>query len=206
MRDTLSVRNRGITSRSKRCSTSVSSMSSSNRGSEPATTSAITALFSRAASHPASACCRVETTQPRDDDFGGQEIFLDEAAQTLGYALLVLRNDGGVRDRDPARVPEQCDDGIPVRNRTDRTRLGKSTRPREPRMLAPARPRRRSAARSSPRADRSPSCACASSRTSFLSAVGSISAAGHPVAPRHETQLASCRRNRSPRERLLSPA
>ncbi len=78
--------------------------------------------------------CRVEATQSADDDFGGQEVLLDEATQTLGDALLVLGDDGRVRDRDSARVPEQRNYGIPVRNRTDRTRLGKRTRPLQPRM------------------------------------------------------------------------
>ena len=150
---------------SKKCSTSVRPCRQAIRGSEPATTSAITALFSALPSHPASASAACETTRSRGDDFGCQEVLLDKAAQTLGDALLVPRNDGRVQDQDPARV-----------SGTTRRRAYQGLQSvvhrqylvlRQKHVATPTTDRlawqttQASSSAIMPRANRSPSCACA---------------------------------------------
>jgi len=57
-------------------------------------------------------------------DLGGEEVLLDEAGQTLADLVLLARDDGGVRDRDPQRMAEQRSDGEPVGEPADHRRLG----------------------------------------------------------------------------------
>ena len=52
-----------------------------------------------------------------------EEIGADEGRQVLADPILVARDDRGVRDRQPERMPEQRDDREPVGDRADHRRL-----------------------------------------------------------------------------------
>ena len=56
----------------------------------------------------------IDFPQARLDRLRRQEIRLDEFAERIGDALVVARNDGGVRDRQAEWPAEQGDDGVPV--------------------------------------------------------------------------------------------
>src|SRR5919201_3299691 len=67
------------------------------------------------------------------DDLARQEVALHEAAEAPPDAVLARRDDGGVRDRDAERVPEERGDGEPVGEPADHRRLGGSAHGAEPR-------------------------------------------------------------------------
>ena len=96
--------------------------------------------------------------------FRRQEIHLDEAAEIVGDAVLVLRDDRGVRDRQAERPPEQRHHRIPVGEAADGRGLGEGGDEAEPRparlrsALPPQRRRRRA------RAPRSRRTWCAGAR------------------------------------------
>ena len=56
---------------------------------------------------------------------GGQEIVLEKHRQRVADAILVARDDRGVRDRQAERMAEQRGDREPVREATDHRRFGK---------------------------------------------------------------------------------
>ncbi len=58
------------------------------------------------------------------DDGPGQEVLLHERAEAGADLVLLARDDRGVRDRQPHRVPEQCGDGEPVGQCADHRGLG----------------------------------------------------------------------------------
>ena len=61
-----------------------------------------------------------------------EEILLEEIGQRLADAILVARDDRGVRDRQAERVAEQRGDREPVGQPADHPRLGERLDPREP--------------------------------------------------------------------------
>jgi hypothetical protein len=69
---------------------------------------------------------------------GRKEILLHEAAETLADAILVVRNDRGVRNRQSQRTAKQGDDGEPIRDRADHSRLGEGLEPCRPWMRGKA--------------------------------------------------------------------
>ena len=55
----------------------------------------------------------------------GEEVPAQEPGHGVGDPVLVARNDGGMRDRQPERVPEQGGDREPVGQPADHRRFGK---------------------------------------------------------------------------------
>ena len=74
----------------------------------------------------------IDLAQPCLDRLGRQEVGLDELAQRIGDALVVARDDGGVRDRQPERPAEQRHHGVPVGEAAHgrRRREGRDVAPR----------------------------------------------------------------------------
>jgi hypothetical protein len=66
----------------------------------------------------------VDLAELRLDRLGSQEIGLDEGAEIVGDALVVARDDGGVRDRQAERPAEQRHHRVPVREAADRRGRG----------------------------------------------------------------------------------
>src|SRR6266540_3273537 len=66
----------------------------------------------------------VQAAQLANDHLAGQEVLLDELAQALAQRVLLVRDDRGVRDGYPHRVPEQRGDREPVGQRAHHGRLG----------------------------------------------------------------------------------
>src|SRR3546814_2475987 len=67
--------------------------------------------------------------QPVGDQPGLQEVALDEAAETDADALLVARDDRGMRDRQAERPAEQGGDREPVGPTADQRRLRAGAHP-----------------------------------------------------------------------------
>ncbi len=61
---------------------------------------------------------------PLADDVLGEEVLAEERLQVAGDVVLALRDDRGVRDRQPERMPEQGGDREPVGQGADHRRLG----------------------------------------------------------------------------------
>ena len=61
--------------------------------------------------------------EPLTEHVVGEEVLLDELAETAPDLVLALRDDRGVRDRDAERMPEQRGHGEPISQRTDHRRL-----------------------------------------------------------------------------------
>jgi hypothetical protein len=78
-------------------------------------------LVRNLAGHP----CDIQPTHPPRDHGGGQEIVLQELSQRGADPVLVLGDDGGVRDRQAERMPEQGGDREPVGEAADHRRLRK---------------------------------------------------------------------------------
>ena len=72
------------------------------------------------------------------DDGAGQEVLLHEGAQARADLVLLARDDRGVRDRQPERVPEQRGDGEPVGQRADHRGLGGGPHVADPGAGVPA--------------------------------------------------------------------
>ena len=83
-----------------------------------------------AADHPR----RIQPLQPPRHDLGGQEIGAQECRHAVGDAILVGRDDRGVRDRQAQRMAEQRGYRKPVGQSADHRRLGKGGK------IAPRRP------------------------------------------------------------------
>ena len=62
---------------------------------------------------------QVEPAQHAGDLPGGHHVVGDEAAQRAAQTLLLMRDDGGVRDRNAERMAEQRGDGEPVGDPAD---------------------------------------------------------------------------------------
>ena len=77
-----------------------------------------------------------QPVQPRRDHLARQEVVLHEPAKAAADAVLAARDDRGVRDRNPERVPEQRCDREPVRETADHRRLGRRANEPEPRELS----------------------------------------------------------------------
>jgi hypothetical protein len=82
----------------------------------------------------------------RRPELGGQdirreEVVLHEVAETPADPVLPAWNDGGMRDRDTQRVPEQRGDGEPVRNAADHRCLGGGPDVAQPGVPGLERPR-----------------------------------------------------------------
>ncbi len=69
---------------------------------------------------------------PAADDVRRQEVRRDEVLQGAAEGVLAGRDQRGVRDRQPERVPEQGGDGEPVGRRADRRRLARGVDEPEP--------------------------------------------------------------------------
>ena len=67
---------------------------------------------------------QVEARQHAGDLVGGEHVGGDEAAEGGAETLLLVGDDGGVRDRDAERVAEQRGDREPVGDAADEARLG----------------------------------------------------------------------------------
>ena len=65
----------------------------------------------------------VHRPHPPRDHLGGEEIVAQELRHGVGDAVLVFRDDRGVRDRQSQRAAKQCGDGEPVRQPADHRRL-----------------------------------------------------------------------------------
>ena len=76
----------------------------------------------------------VDVAHPPRDHRRDQEIFLEEIGQRLADAVLVARDDRGVRDRQAERVAEQGGDREPVGQAADHRRLGERLDLAEPRV------------------------------------------------------------------------
>ena len=83
-------------------------------GSIRITKAASAALRSRSAEPGRHVRGEVDLAQLLLDRLGRQEVGLDEAAEIVGDALMVARDDGGVRNRQAERPAEQRHHGIPV--------------------------------------------------------------------------------------------
>ena len=79
-----------------------------------------------AAPATSSRCIRRATTD------GNQEILLEEVGERLADAVLVARDDRGVRDRQAERVAEQGGDREPVGEAADHRRFGEGLDVGEP--------------------------------------------------------------------------
>ena len=71
----------------------------------------------------------VDVAHPPRDHRRDQEILLEEGGQRLADAVLVARDDRGVRDRQAERVAEQGGDREPVGQAADHRRLGEGLDP-----------------------------------------------------------------------------
>ena len=78
--------------------------------------------FGQPLARPAAGPARV--AEPLADDLGGEEVLADEASQPFADLVLLARDDRGVRDRQPQRVPEQRGHREPVGEAADHGRLG----------------------------------------------------------------------------------
>ena len=67
---------------------------------------------------------RRRVAHPPRDHRGDQEILLEEAGERLADAVLVARDDRGVRDRQAERMAEQGGHREPVGEAADHRRLG----------------------------------------------------------------------------------
>ena len=67
---------------------------------------------------------QVEAGQHTRDLVGGEHVGGDEAAERGAEPLLLVRDDGGVRDRDAERMAEQRGDREPVGDAADEAGLG----------------------------------------------------------------------------------
>ncbi len=71
--------------------------------------------------------------EPLAEHVVGEEVLLDELAETAPDLVLALRDDRGVRDRDAERMPEQRGHGEPIGERTDHRRLRRGDHVADPR-------------------------------------------------------------------------
>ena len=62
---------------------------------------------------------QVEAGQDAGHLAPGEDVLGDEAAERLAEPFLLVRDDGGVRDREAERVAEQGGDGEPVGDAAD---------------------------------------------------------------------------------------
>ena len=76
----------------------------------------------------------VDVGELRRNHLGRQEVALDELAQGLAEPVLLLRNDGGVRDGQSERPPEQRGDCEPVGQPADQSRLAERAQVTHPWM------------------------------------------------------------------------
>ena len=72
--------------------------------------------------------------QPAGNDLGFQEIVFQELGQGFAQPVLLLRDDGGVRDRQTQRMTEQRGDGEPVGKAAHHRRFTERHHPRHSRM------------------------------------------------------------------------
>ena len=97
----------------------------------------------------------VDVAHPPRDHRRDQEIVLEEGGQRVADAVLVARDDRGVRDRQAERMAEQGGDREPVGQAADHRRLGEGLHVAEPGIaMLEVRARRRTS-RPSPPAGRS---------------------------------------------------
>ena len=74
----------------------------------------------------------VDVAHPPRDDRRDQEILLEEVGERFADAVLVARDDRGVRDRQAERMAEQGGDREPVGEAADHRRLGERLHVAEP--------------------------------------------------------------------------
>ena len=102
----------------------------------------------------------VDALHPPRDDRRDQEILLEEVGERFADAVLVARDDRGVRDRQAERMAEQRGDREPVGEAADHRRLGERLHVGEPGIVRLERARDDEHRRHRPPAGRSrrPSC------------------------------------------------
>ena len=74
----------------------------------------------------------IDAQEPRLDGLPDEEVLADESCERTADLVLALRNDGGVRNRQAERMPEERRHGKPVREPADDRRFGERPDHTEP--------------------------------------------------------------------------